>query len=266
VKRKSPLAPGPVQLPLFGKSEAVPGTGWKRALRRASAPAAAPAVGAEPLQAALGQWVRAPLKLILTDNRSSIITVKKLKDGCFQVRLHRIFTDADAATLRALAGFIRRPNPQNRRAMGEFIRLHLKQIEEKPPSSRKAAPIRARGKVYHLAEILAEVARTYGINAEGVRITWGQRSRKRKFRSIRFGSYFEDRKLIRIHPLLDRKEIPRFFVEYIVYHELLHFIVPDRRRSDGRRSCHHREFKQREKQFARFPEALAFEKHLVQEH
>jgi len=213
----------------------------------------------------LSHFLRAPLQLILTNNRSSIITVKKLKDGCFKVRLHQVFVGADTATLRALAGFIRKPNPQNRKAMADFIRLHLDRIQEKPPS-RRSAPIRAKGKVYDLAEILEQVSEAYRINAAGVRITWGQRSRKRKFRAIRFGSYYEDRKLIRIHPLLDRKEIPRFFVEYIVYHELLHAAVPDRRRSDGRRSCHHREFKQREKQFARYREALAFEKHLVQEH
>ncbi len=266
MKRRPAATTGPAQLSLFG--EMSPATaGPRQAERRASKAAAPrPAGEAEHLRAALGKLVAAPLELILTNNRSSIITVKKLKDRGFKVRLHRVFAGAEAATLRALAGFIRKPNAQNRRAMGEFIRLHLKQIEEKPPSSRRAAPLRARGKVHDLAQILAEVARSYGINAEGVRITWGQRSRRRRFRSIRFGSYYDDRKLIRIHPRLDRPEIPRFFVEYIVYHELLHFAVPDRRRSDGRRSCHHREFKQREKQFARFPEALAFEKRLVREH
>ena len=265
MKRQPVPLGGPKQLSLFGEMSRVV-EAPQAAPRRASAAVAAAAPAAEGFQAALEKLARAPLRLILTNNRSSIITVKRLRDGCFQVRLHRIFAEADRATLQALAGFIRRPNRQNRKGVGDFIRLHLARIEEKPASPRRAAPLRAKGKVYDLEQILAQVAREYRIHAAGVRITWGQATRKRRFRAIRFGSYHEDRKLIRIHPRLDRKEVPRFFVDYIVYHELLHAVVPDRRRSDGKRSCHHREFKQREKQFARFREALAFEKHLVQEH
>ena len=241
MKRKPAPFGGPKQLSLFGEMSRVAEAGPKEVPRRASA-AAAPVAAqeAEGFQTTLEKLLRAPLRIILTNNRSSIITVKRLKDGCFQVRLHRIFAGADRATLQALAGFIRRPNRQNRKVMGDFIRLHLARIEEKPPSPRPAAPIRTRGKVHDLAQILDQVARDYRLDAEGVRITWGQATRRRKFRAIRFGSYHEDRKLIRVHPLLDRKEIPRFFVEYIVYHELLHAAVPDRRRSDGRRWCHHR--------------------------
>lgn len=248
MKRKSREAtPRAVQLDLF-----------RPAAREDGADAA------QRLNASLDKLVRAPVRVILTDNRSSVISVKRLQNQSFQVRLHRVFVQAEPETLSALARFIRRPDRRNRKAMGDFISRHLERIREKP-ARRRPLPLRARGKVYHLGEILEQVKRAYRIEAPGVRISWGQRSGKRRFRAIRFGSYDEEQKLIRVHPLLDRKEVPRFFVEYIVYHELLHAVVPETRATGGRRSSHTREFKRREKLFARYREALAFEKSFVRE-
>ena len=36
------------------------------------------------------------------------------------------------------------------------------------------------------------------------------------------GSYAVEDRLIRIHPLLDRPFVPRYYVEWIIYHEMLH--------------------------------------------
>ena len=46
------------------------------------------------------------------------------------------------------------------------------------------------------------------------------------------GSYSADSKVIRIHPALDQPLVPRFFVEWIVFHEMLHHVYRARR---GRR-------------------------------
>jgi hypothetical protein len=250
VRRKiSDAASRPIQLSLFGES-ALAG-------RSCTDPA-------ERLNATLDKLVRAPIRVILTDNRSSVITVKRLKNRTFQVRLHRIFAQAEPATLAALARFIRRPDRKNRKAMGDFIARHLERIREKP-ARKRALPLAVQGKVFHLGEILEQVKQAYQIPAPEVRISWGQRRGKRKFRAIRFGSFDEEQKLIRVHPLLDRKQVPRFFVEYIVYHELLHAVVPEARAAAGRRWSHTREFKRREKLFARYREAYAFEKRFVEE-
>jgi hypothetical protein len=66
--------------------------------------------------------------------------------------------------------------------------------------------------------------------------------------------------LIRIHPVLDRPGVPRYFLESVVHHEMLHHKmggVPDRA---GRTVYHTRAFREAEARFPRHREALAWEK------
>jgi hypothetical protein len=64
---------------------------------------------------------------------------------------------------------------------------------------------------------------------------------------------------IRVHPALDRPDVPRFFVEYIVFHEMLHQLFPSDRHT-GRHVHHPRAFRDRERAFPRYEAALAWEK------
>lgn len=246
--RQEDSEPRPTQLALFGEPAAA--TARTEKLNR--------------LTAALDRLTQTPVRLIVTDNRFAVITVRRLEKQGVQVRLHQVFLEADPETVLALAGFIRRPDRRNRKVIGAFVRQHLERIRAKP-ARKKNLPVETRGKVYDLREIFHQVQQTYGISAPEVRIGWGRRTGKRRFRSLRFGSYDEEEKLIRVHPLLDRKEVPRFFVEFIVYHELLHAVVPEGRGARGRRLLHPPEFKRRERLFADYPEALAFEKRFVRE-
>ena len=66
--------------------------------------------------------------------------------------------------------------------------------------------------------------------------------------------------LIRIHPVLDREDVPPYFLESVVYHEMLHHHlggVPDRA---GRTVYHSRAFRQAEARYLWHREALAWEK------
>ncbi|HKC11484.1 MAG TPA: hypothetical protein VKI41_05460, partial [Vicinamibacteria bacterium] len=77
---------------------------------------------------------------------------------------------------------------------------------------------------------------------------------------LTFGSYDPVLRLIRIHPVLDRGEVPLFFLESVVYHEMLHHRlggVPDRA---GRTVYHSRAFRQAEARYPWHREALAWEK------
>jgi hypothetical protein len=66
-------------------------------------------------------------------------------------------------------------------------------------------------------------------------------------------------RLIRVHPILDRPWVPRYFVSYIVYHEMLHHVIPQSQGS-GRRMLHPPIFQARERLFRDFDRALAWEK------
>ena len=73
------------------------------------------------------------------------------------------------------------------------------------------------------------------------------------------GSYSVEDRLIRIHPSLDRPDVPRYFVEWIVFHEMLHqvFDIP---KVNGRRRFHTPEFLERESQFEHYERARRWER------
>jgi hypothetical protein len=65
--------------------------------------------------------------------------------------------------------------------------------------------------------------------------------------------------VIRIHPLLDQPFVPRWFLEYVLYHEMLHSVVPDEVDSAGRRRIHTAKFYRRERAFPRYRRARRWE-------
>jgi hypothetical protein len=59
---------------------------------------------------------------------------------------------------------------------------------------------------------------------------------------------------VRIHPALDHPSVPRWVVESVVHHELLHADL-DTVVSNGRRRLHTPEFRRREREFERHDDA-----------
>jgi hypothetical protein len=78
-------------------------------------------------------------------------------------------------------------------------------------------------------------------------------------RTVKTGVYLEEGRLIRIHPSLDRQEVPGFYVAFVVFHEMLHQAVPARE-VNGRRVVHGAEFRRRERAWPDYARALAWER------
>lgn len=117
-----------------------------------------------------------------------------------------------------------------------------------------------QGRYFNLRDIFNKMnERYFGNRLKRYRIVWGQRRAERPREIIVFGTIQEEDRIIRIHPLLDRVFVPTWFVEYVVYHEMLHAFVPDEYDSAGRRSVHHDKFLAREKKFHWFRRAKAWE-------
>jgi hypothetical protein len=119
-----------------------------------------------------------------------------------------------------------------------------------------------QGRHFDLREIFDKLrAQYFGRTPKlsGYRIEWGRKRRSRPTNEIVFGTIQEEDRLIRIHPLLDRAFIPRWFIEYVVYHEMCHAVVPDRYTRSGRRIVHHEAFWQRERGFRWFRRAKKWE-------
>jgi len=130
--------------------------------------------------------------------------------------------------------------------------------------SPRRARIAAAGAVYDLSAIFEDLNLRFFGGTVMARIRWGRRrvpSRRRfkRSRHITLGSYSRRRLLITIHPNLDRDEIPQFFVEAIVYHEMCHEIAGEER-AGGRRRLHTPRFKELERGYPMFAEARRWAK------
>ena len=62
-----------------------------------------------------------------------------------------------------------------------------------------------------------------------------------------------------MHPSLDRPDVPGFFVDFIVFHEMLHQLFPSGD-ATGRRVHHPRAFRERERAFPVYEAALRWER------
>ena len=123
-------------------------------------------------------------------------------------------------------------------------------------------PLRTQGQEHDLLQIFRRVNGRYFGNTHDALITWGRASPRRsegERRTIKLGSYSAVERLIRIHPVLDRAWVPRYFVEYIVFHEMLHHVIPTSR-VNGRAVLHPPEFREREREYPVFERCMAWER------
>lgn len=133
--------------------------------------------------------------------------------------------------------------------------------KQQSKSFRPQSALSTKGQHHDLIKIYNSVNWQYFNGKILARITWGRRPRapQRNHRSIRQGFCYIEERLIHIHLALDQSWVPRFFVEYIVFHEMLHLKHPPLRKN-GRHKFHYAEFKTAEKKFADYAKANQWEK------
>ena len=117
-----------------------------------------------------------------------------------------------------------------------------------------------KGRFFDLREVFDKINAKYFRNRlRDYTIVWGRRRKQRPKTYMVFGTIQEEDKMIRIHPLLDRSFVPTWFLEYVVYHEMLHAMVPDQYDESGRRLVHHDKFLEKERRFHWFRRAKNWE-------
>jgi hypothetical protein len=204
---------------------------------------------------------RGSLSVTLTDNRHTMISVRRdhSRGPRYRVRLHHMFADADPIVTRALARYIGQNDPTASRVLGAYIDSHQNRVR---PLGRPRGPvsIETRGRHFDLQDMFDDLNARYFGGAIDARITWGQRCGKpRRRNSIKMGSYSVEERLIRVHRSLDRGFVPGYFVEWIVYHEMLHQ-VHQATLVNGRRQFHTPAFLSDEARFEHYERARAWER------
>jgi hypothetical protein len=211
----------------------------------------------QALERRLELAVAGPVKLAVTDNLRRMVSQSRAR-GTLRVRVHMMFLGAPERIRQALVDFVARGDQRASGVVGEYIEANLYRIRASRPVT---GPLHTRGRIHDLTAVLAAVnAEYFGSAHSEVLITWGRRTRPaaEKRDTIKLGSYSAEERLIRVHPALDCKWVPRYFISYVVYHELLHHIIPAG--TSGRRdTVHPPELLRREREFRHFERALAWE-------
>ncbi len=208
---------------------------------------------ADEVAARLGE----PVRLVVHDNRHTMVSFRR-EGAQVQLRVHHLFLGCDPGVAGALADFLRPGRREGRRAasrrIDDWVRTHRDRIA--PP---RTARLDARGRVHDLQAILDRLNAEHFEGTVEAKIGWGRSGALPGRSSIRTGVYLHAARAIRIHPALDREEVPGFYVASVVFHEMLHQVVPPAE-SGGRRTIHGREFRRRERAFPDHARAAAWER------
>ena len=212
----------------------------------------------ESVQTRLSAYLkRGRARVVLTDNLYSMVTIKR-GDGVLTFRIHHMFADAPASVLRAMARYAESQSRDSASMLRAYIDANDDRVRRR--ESPRPMTVDVQGKHHNLQALFDELNAAYFDGGIKARITWGPRTKRKRSRdSIKLGSYTVEDALIRIHPVLDAADVPRFFVEWVVYHEMLHEIH-DMPIVDGRRVYHTAEFRRAEAQFDRYAEAVMWER------
>ncbi len=194
-----------------------------------------------------------PIALTLTNNTASMLSIREKASGIF-IRLHSMFLNAGNDVLDEICEFLKRKKRAIPRVR-EFINRNKGELGERKP---RLIHIKTQGSYYNLSEIYETLNREYFSNRVSSVITWGNKSSRRMSRKRRLGSYQKDTDTIRISPFLDSRKVPRYFIEYIVYHEMLHAALAIET-GNGRQKVHSKDFKQQERLFKYYKQALQWE-------
>jgi hypothetical protein len=198
-----------------------------------------------------------PVILSVTDNCRSMISFAD-RGGILRARLHHMFLDAPSRVKNALVRYIAKRERDASLIVGRYIEASSHRIRAARPFLR---PLQSQGEHHDVLSIFNALNHKYFGGTVDALVTWGRVGARRgeARRTLKLGSYSAVERLIRVHPALDRVWVPRYFVSYIVYHEMLHHVIPAEV-AGSRRILHPRQFHEREHLFRDYDRALAWER------
>lgn len=201
------------------------------------------------------------VQVFLTNNRRRMVSARHCGQGLVEVRLQRIFLDCGPEVLDELALMLS-GGKTDRRALRRFIdeRFHSESVMARP--RRQVAAERVESSHHDIVAYARELNAIYLNGRSTAKVVWGRRSSRRSRHSIRFACYDPERNLVIMNRKLDNPSIPAYFVEYVLFHEMLHEVLGIGERENGRRDIHGSLFKLMESTFPDFEKAQQYEKEL----
>jgi hypothetical protein len=143
---------------------------------------------------------------------------------------------------RSVATFCRHPDGDRREVINRFIAEHQAQIDRANIARTRLLVLETEGRHWNLAALMDDLNRRHFKRQCDARITWGKSNHQRKRSGLQLGSYDPETNLIRIHPALDVPWVPRYVMESLLYHEMLHWLFRPRQ-AGARRVVHGKAFR-----------------------
>jgi|GEM_PF-1984806 len=203
---------------------------------------------------------KSPFTITWTNNIRTFMTCEVQKDGSFQYRMNQAFLFAPRKVIEAAAGYPMRRTKQRQEILHRF--METKNYDYATRRSSRNVQLQPRGDIYDLQLIFEAVNESYFEGQVEAKITWGNRRSTRGKNRISLGSCSLNTGIIRINPVLDSPEVPFYFVEYIVYHEMVHALL-QATEENGRQMYHGTAFNQHMDNFAHLRRAEAWEREVL---
>ena len=210
---------------------------------------------------------RAPMPPIAVRFRrfTSLNTRIRLREGQILVSLSDLLEGAPESVIRAIAHILLAK--LYKKPIDPTHNLRYKRFSTSAAVTKQTELIRGargnkrffgpEGRFYHLDEVFDSLnARFFGGMLGRPELTWSEGMAKRSL-----GHYDAAHNTIVVSRVFDRPSSPRYAIEYLLYHEMLHLKYPVKMRG-VRRCVHSHEFKAEEALFPQLKEALAFIKRL----
>ncbi|HET7103967.1 MAG TPA: SprT-like domain-containing protein, partial [Terracidiphilus sp.] len=196
---------------------------------------------------------------------TSLNTTIRLRGGRIFVNLSDLLEGAPETVLRAIAHIL--VAKLYRKPIDAMQNLRFKRFTSSAAVARQTEIVRhargskryfgPEGRYFHLEEVFDALnARFFGGLLGRPELTWSEGMAKRSL-----GHYDAAHNTIVVSRVFDRPSSPRYALEYLLYHEMLHLKHPVKMRG-VRRCVHTQEFKNEEKIFPQLQEAMAFIKRL----
>jgi hypothetical protein len=189
----------------------------------------------------------------------------RLRNGELKVRLSDLLEGAPETVLKAIAHILlaklyrKEIEPQHNTRYRRYT--NSRELTEKAHLVRQMRGRKnlhgTEGSTYNLDDIFEDLNQRFffGLMARP-QLTWSNNHSRRLL-----GHYDPAHNAIVISKIFDDARIPRYAIEYLLYHEMLHLKHPVKLRG-SRRCVHGREFQDEEKLFPDLDKALTFLKTL----
>lgn len=203
------------------------------------------------------RYLDCKLECVITRNRSTMLNLLEKSSARVKLSLHEMFLSAPEDVIVAIAAYVKQVRKErhvHNRRLKEYINAHYGDYHHE----RKLPALVMKGRVYDLELLMAEINAEYFGGSLELAITWfkGRGGRRR----ILFGKYEESMRLVKISDRLDDPFVPRYFVSYVIYHEMVHSVVTSYVDGKGRCRMHGPEFKSVERRFSEYAKAREWER------